>query len=238
MPFALFSDIHANLEALETAESFAKKRGLTRFIVLGDTVGYGANPNECFEWALKNAETVLMGNHEKAVTDIGLREFFAPIAAEAIAWTASVMDPKLIKQTLDLIYKKVEKTMTFTHSSPDEPEKFRYIRNLSDAKPSFENMENNLCFIGHTHVPSCFFEKTNAAETLKPGILRVPKNEKVILNPGSVGQPRDRDPRLSFGIFDEAAWTFEIVRLEYDAQKAARKIRKAGLPAYLADRLL
>lgn len=238
MRLALFSDIHSNLEALETAVAYVQNAEIKRVIVLGDTIGYGADPNECFQWVLQHADVLLIGNHEKALTDLKLRKDFSPIAAEAIAWTAKKMDPELVRRTPDLAYQRIEKQMTFVHGSPDDPEEFRYLFNLRDAEPSFAKMENSLCFVGHTHVPSCFCEKQKTAAALKPGILQVPRNEKVILNPGSVGQPRDQDPRLSFGIFDDQAWTFEIVRLEYNNLKAADKIRKAGLPASLAERLL
>ncbi len=237
MKLALFSDIHSNLEALEAAASDAEKRGITRVAVLGDSIGYGANPNECFEWVLGHADILLIGNHEKALTDVEMRGYFSGAAGIAIDWTAKKMDKKLIKQTTDMAFKEIKEGMTFTHSSPDNPENFRYIWGPEDAKPSFKVMENQVCFVGHTHVPACFFEKGEGGG-LRPGVIDLPKDEKIILNPGSVGQPRDHDSRLSYGIFDDQAWTFEIVRLEYDNQKAADKIRKAGLPRFLADRLL
>ncbi len=238
MRIALLSDIHANLEALETAAAYLEKNPVGRIAVLGDTIGYGSNPNECFEWALKNASVLLMGNHEKALLDPALRAWFNPAAAEAVAWTEKKFRPVLLEEIPGLVYSRVEKEMTFAHGSPDSPEEFRYLMNRADAEPSFKAMENRVCFVGHTHVPCCFCENKQEAEILQPGIKQLEKSGRIILNPGSVGQPRDRDPRLSFGVFDSENWTFEIVRLEYDNQKAAEKIRKAGLPAYLADRLL
>ncbi len=238
MKTALFSDIHANLEALEKAVSHAASLGASRFVILGDSVGYGANPNECFEWVLAHGNIVLMGNHEKALTDIGLRLNFSPMAAEAIEWTAGRMDTVLIGKALKLELTRSEKDVTFVHSSPGRPEDFSYLLKYEDAVPAFKQMKTRICFIGHTHIPACFCELTQSAENLKPGIFKIPEKGKVILNPGSVGQPRDKDPRLAFGIYDDELQTFEIIRLEYDNQKAAEKIRKAGLPKYLADRLL
>jgi len=107
-----------------------------------------------------------------------------------------------------------------------------------DAVPSFREMETPVCFVGHTHVPGCFCEMARSAERLEPGMTEIAAGTKYILNPGSVGQPRDGDPRTAFGIYDDEKRTFELVRLDYDNEKAAQKIRKAGLPAYLADRLL
>ncbi len=237
MKLALFSDIHSNLEALETAEAHARKSGVERFAVLGDTIGYGANPNECFEWVLGHVDILLAGNHELALTDPVMRYSFAGIAATALDWTREKMDKKLIGKTKEISFFKIESDMTFAHSSPDQPEKFRYLWGPEDARRSFPEMKNQVCFVGHTHVPACFFENGDGGR-LRPGTIQLPEHEKAILNPGSVGQPRDEDPRLAYGIYDDKARTFEIVRLEYDNRKAADKIRKAGLPAYLADRLL
>lgn len=238
MKLAVFSDIHANLEALEKAAGHVCGLGIKRIAVLGDTVGYGANPNECFEWALAQNDVLLMGNHEKALTDIQLRLRFNPMAAEAIEWTAKQMDTKLIAKSLDLDWEVREKDVTFVHSSPSEPETFPYLFGYKDAAAAFMALETRVCFTGHTHVPCCICELTRKAENLKPGVFKIPGKGKVILNPGSIGQPRDKDPRLSFGIFDDEEMTFEIVRLDYDNEKAADKIKKAGLPDYLADRLL
>ena len=239
MRFAVFSDIHANWEALEQAAAHSESLGIRKWVVLGDTIGYGANPNECFRWAQDHAAFHLMGNHEKAIVDPSIRSWFQDTARIAIEWTAQEMDPALKKEIEAMTYLKTEGGLTFAHSSPDNPEDFRYILSERDAEVSFKRSEARICFIGHTHVPACFVEtKKELSSYLAPGKLKLDPQERYLLNPGSVGQPRDRDPRLSFGIFDEAEGTFEIVRLPYDNQKAAAKIRRAGLPAYLADRLL
>lgn len=238
MRYAILSDIHSNLEALEKATGYLSDKQIEKYVVLGDTVGYGANPNECFDWAVKNAGIYILGNHELAVIKPEIREWFSEFAFEAIVWTAEVMTEKLKKEIKPLPYLKIADKMTFAHGSPDKPEEFHYVFNYEDAKPSFRQIQHDICFIGHTHVPCCFCEARQSVEHLKPGILHLKKGDRYILNPGSVGQPRDQDPRLSFGIYDSEKLTFEIVRLPYDNEKAADKIRKAGLPAYLADRLL
>ena len=238
MKFAVFSDIHANLEALETAVSFAEGRGIQRFVVLGDTIGYGADPNDCFEWVLNHASVNLFGNHERALIEPELKNKFTPLALEAIEWTGKILKPKFIEKIPDLSYIHLEEGITFTHGSPNDPEAFHYLMSFEDAINSFQVLQTEICFVGHTHIPGCICEQKQSAEYLKPGIFTLETNERFILNPGSVGQPRDLDPRLSFGIYDPEARTFEIVRLEYDNRKAAEKIRKAGLPSYLADRLL
>ncbi|MBI3312971.1 MAG: metallophosphoesterase family protein [Candidatus Omnitrophica bacterium] len=238
MLLAIFSDIHANLEALETAVSYTERHEIKKWVVLGDTLGYGADPNLCFEWVLQHASIIVTGNHERAIVDPGVRQWFNHDAREAILWTENIIDPAFKKAILDFPYMKIEGDMVFTHGSPAEPEAFQYLMSYADCVPSFKQMKCPICFVGHTHIPSCFSEQKQEGYYLKPGLFQLEKNERVILNPGSIGQPRDRDPRLSFGIFDDEHKTFEIVRLSYDNEKAADKIRKAGLPAFLADRLL
>jgi len=238
MRYAIFSDIHSNLEALETAVSHAEDQKIDSWMVLGDTVGYGANPNECFEWVIKNADLFIMGNHEKAVIDPKVREWFNPLAREAIIWTEGQMADKLKKEIQPLPFLKIDKNITWTHGSPDAPETFKYLTHFDDTGSSFKAMENDVCFVGHTHVPCCFCLSKKSAEYLKSGTVNLKIGDRYILNPGSVGQPRDRDPRLAYGIYDDQKRTFEIFRLDYKNEKAAEKIRKAGLPRYLADRLL
>lgn len=238
MRYALLSDIHANWEALETAAKDIQSRQIDRIAVLGDTVGYGANPTECFEWAVEHAAIYLLGNHEKALFDPKIRESFNSTAAEAIVWTEKEIKKSAIEKARELPYTKIENNLIFAHSSPDDPESFRYILSANDAESAFHAMTESVCFIGHTHVPCCFCEATKTATYLVPGVIQLEAQGRNLLNPGSVGQPRDRDPRLSYGIYDDQARTFEIVRLTYDNQKAAQKIRDAGLPKFLADRLL
>ena len=238
MRYAVLSDIHANWEALEAALDYLAKQTLHEIWVLGDTLGYGANPNECFEWMLENADVCLMGNHEKAVIDPKLREDFNPDACTAVEWTAEVLKPELQLKIQKLPYLHITSSSTLAHGSPDEPQTFRYLFNFEEARPSFQAFQTPLCFVGHTHLPSQFIESEASARRLFPGTSILKKEQRYILNPGSVGQPRDSDPRLAFGIFDDEDWKFEMVRLKYDHQKAAAKIRKAGLPPYLADRLL
>ena len=238
MKYALFSDIHSNWEALERAREYLDQHRVDEIWVLGDTVGYGANPNECFEWMIQNARVAIMGNHEKAVVDPGLREEFSDNACTAVEWTAEILKPEHQKKIPELRYLHAALFATAAHGSPHEPEKFRYLFSFKDAWPAFCAFKTALCFVGHTHLPSLFMESQGTVQPLPPGRYELERNERYLLNPGSIGQPRDGDPRLSFGIFDDQEWAFEVVRLEYDNQKAADKIRKAGLPAHLADRLL
>jgi len=264
MRWAVFADIHGNLEALETALAYTQKHRLSQFMVLGDSVGYGANPNECLEWALQNAGFHVLGNHEAAVIHEKIREKFSDWAREAIDWTAERLRPELIARIKDLPYLQAGGNVTLAHGTLHSPEEFHYLFDENDAwlslisnrKPvqsqftfnwkkknwdaykSFLALRTRWGFVGHSHVPSYFAEKEDAGGYLKEGVLKLRKQERYLLNPGSIGQPRDRDPRLSFGILDEDELTFEIVRLPYDNKRASEKILAEGLPASLAYRLL
>lgn len=238
MRCAVFADIHGNLEALETALEYASKRQLSKFMVLGDSIGYGANPNECLDWALRNAGMHVLGNHEAAVIDGKVRERFTASAREAIEWTAQRLRPELLAKVQDLPYLQGDQGVTLAHGTTHSPEEFHYLFDESDAYKSFLALRTPVGFVGHSHVPCFFAEEERAGGSLKEGVLKLRKKDRYLLNPGSIGQPRDRDPRLSFGIFDDSELSFEIVRLPYDNKKASQKILAEGLPATLAYRLL
>jgi len=238
MRYAIFADIHGNLEALETALEYVKKQRLTQFVVLGDSVGYGANPNECLEWSLQNARLHVMGNHEAAVIHEKIRGKFNDWARDAIDWTAGRLKPELIARIKDLPYLQIDGTITLAHGTLHSPEEFYYLFDECDAYKSFLALRTPLGFVGHSHVPCFFSEEEGTGGYLKEGVMKLRKKERYLLNPGSIGQPRDRDPRLSFGILDEDKLTFEIVRLPYDNKRASEKILAEGLPASLAYRLL
>jgi len=238
--YAVISDVHSNLEALTCALEEIQKRRPDRIICLGDIVGYGANPSECLKLVRENSEEIIMGNHDQAVEDIELRDYFNDWACEAIEWTAGVLTNEEKRQIRDFPPVVIDQkhNVTWVHGSPYEPKEFHYLFRDADARPSFKILETNFCFFGHTHIPSLFGSKTHEARYLTAGSYQLAKEEHYLINPGSVGQPRDRNPRLGFALFDSDELTLEIVRLDYDNKKAAEKIRKAGLPAYLADRLL
>ncbi len=238
MRYAVFADIHGNLEALEKALECARKRQLSKFMILGDSLGYGANPNECLEWSLENAGLHVLGNHEAAILHDKIREKFTSWAREAIEWTLERLRPELIARIRELTYLQAVGNVTLAHGTLHSPEAFHYLFDESDAYKSFLALRTSFGFVGHSHVPCFFAEKEGSGGPLKEGVLKLRKNERYLLNPGSIGQPRDRDPRLSFGIFDESELTFEIVRLPYDNKKAAEKILAEGLPESLAYRLL
>ncbi|HOW59732.1 MAG TPA: metallophosphoesterase family protein [Candidatus Omnitrophota bacterium] len=238
MRHAVFADIHGNLEALQAAIAYAQKQHLSRFLVLGDSVGYGANPNECLEWAFQYATYHVLGNHEAAILQESIRSEFTDWARVAIDWTAEKLHEGLAAKIKDLPYRQIQDTFTLAHGTIHAPERFDYLLDPSKAHNSFLAMQTRVGFVGHSHIPCVFTEKSQESRHLSDGVFQLKKDERYLLNPGSIGQPRDRDTRLSFGIFDGDELTFEIVRLPYDNKTAAQKIRKEGLPKFLADRLL
>ncbi|MFH0984392.1 MAG: metallophosphoesterase family protein [Candidatus Omnitrophota bacterium] len=238
MPYAVFADIHGNLEALQVARECAEKRGLSRFLVLGDSIGYGTDPNECLEWALANAEHHILGNHEAALIHPKIMLTFTSWARTAIQWTAKKLRPELVEKLKALTYLKVEGEIALAHGTLHSPERFDYLLEPEDAWKSFMAFQGKFGFVGHSHIPCMFTGKEEKGIYLKEGVHELKKGTRYIFNPGSIGQPRDRDLRLSFGIFDPDELTFEIVRLPYDNKKAAAKIRAAGLPPFLAERLV
>ena len=240
MKYAIVSDIHSNLEALEVALSEIKKRRTDKIISLGDIVGYGANPSECLKQITEEAEELVMGNHDQAVEDVSLRNEFNDWAREAIEWTAKMLTPNEKKKIRDFspIVINRNEHVTWSHSSIHEPDQFHYLFQTTDAEPSFKKLETRIGFFGHTHIPFLFSRKGNEARYLPAGQYQLFKDDSYLINPGSVGQPRDKNSKLSFALFNSENLLLEIVRLDYDNHKAADKIRKAGLPEFLADRLL
>lgn len=238
MRYAVFADIHGNLEALQAATAYTQKQHLSHFLILGDSIGYGVNPNECLEWALQYATYHVLGNHEAAILHENIRWEFTDWARVAIDWTAEKLHEGLAAKIKGLPYMQIQDTLTLAHGTIHVPERFDYLLDPSEAHKSFLAMQTRVGFVGHSHIPCVFTEKSQESRHLSEGMLQLRKDERYLLNPGSIGQPRDRDTRLSFGIFDADELTFEIVRLPYDNKTAAQKIRKEGLPRFLADRLL
>jgi predicted phosphodiesterase len=238
--YAVISDLHSNLEALESALQEIGSRKIDHIICLGDVVGYGANPKECLSLIADVANEVVMGNHDQAIEDTGIRANLNPLAREAIEWTAGVLtnqEKKMIRNFKSIVVDK-KNDVTWTHGEVFEPRAYTYIFHSSDAAPSFLSLETKVCFFGHTHIPALFSENSDEDRYLPEGLYSLKKGLRYMINPGSVGQPRDHDPKLSFAIFDSNALTIEVIRLQYDNKKTAQKIREAGLPHYFADRLL
>jgi len=230
MRLAIISDIHSNLVALEKALKLISDRNVDAIVCLGDMIGYGANPNECVELLRKTTPHILLGNHDEAAVELSKTEYFNPLARTAAEWTSRELTNdhaefiRRLPHTLEL------DGLLFVHSSPFEPHEWHYVISAADAEINFDYFTQPACFLGHSHVPVIYCEDGSTREFV-PG-------KKFIINVGSVGQPRDYDWRLSMGVFDTESWRYENIRSEYDVEEAAGRIRNAGLPKPLADRLL
>ena len=239
MKAAIISDIHSNLEALRAVIKDIKKRRIKRIFCLGDLVGYGANPNECVELCTKESKFLVAGNHDWATLDKTDVSVFNPVAAEAIRWTQS----NITKSNIALL-KKYELTarvdsILLVHASPMKPESWSYLFSLEEFKQQFEFFSEQVCFVGHSHIPSAVFQDANGyTDFLRDNPFPLIDTRRYIVNTGSVGQPRDADPRASYAIFDGNKKSIEIVRLDYNIPLAQQKVLDAGLPDVLAERLL
>ncbi len=230
---AVISDIHGNWEALKRVSQYLEKN-IDEIWCLGDIVGYGPEPSKCIEWVKGNCKYVVCGNHDKAVWDTGELIYFNPWAQEAILWTKSKLSEEDIKFLRSLPLCVKEKEFLLVHSSPVNPEQWTYIFSLWEAKEAFQHCEEKVIFVGHTHVPSAFqFGDEEIKEIDFP--ININNRFRYIINPGSVGQPRDKDPRASFGILYEN--TFELVRIPYDIKATQKKMYEENLPIFLITRL-
>ncbi len=230
MKYAIISDIHANLEALKKAMTIIEGKHVDEIICLGDVVGYGANPNECIDLVRRVCSTIVLGNHDEAALDPAGPHDFNPIAQKAIEWTAEQLtdESRSFLSSAPMIEKK--DNILLVHSSPRSPELWDYVITPDDAIAAIHCFEEKICFIGHTHVPGTFSSSGRAKS--------ISADEKYLVNVGSVGQPRDGNPMLAFGIFDSTSWNYELIRSDYDIDGAAEKILNAGLPRELGYRLM
>ncbi len=233
----MISDVHANLEALEAVLEDIGKRKVKDVIFLGDAVGYGPNPNECIELLKDSCKVMLAGNHDCALTGLTDTENFNEYARLAIEWTSSVLTKPNLDVLKELSFVKVLKkdNALLVHSTPKEPEIWHYLLTLKDAEINFHYFEQKICFLVHSH-RSFIIEHLSSGEMISYKDKAVIKEtERYIINAGSVGQPRDRDPRACYVfIADEK---IELVRVKYDIEKTQKKMHNAELPLRLIERL-
>jgi predicted phosphodiesterase len=239
--YLILSDIHSNWEALEAVLSAAE--GLYEKIVcLGDLVGYGADPNRVVDWVRANVPVVIRGNHDKACSGLENLEWFNEVARQAALWTLSRLTDENRKYLVSLARGPlVTNGMTLVHGSIlDEDE---YVVSPREAAEVFPYLEGPLTFFGHTHIQGGFVQSRERLQLIRPQpdkgpqYLEIQADETYLLNPGSVGQPRDGDWRSGFLIYDSEDRLIVFYRVEYDLATAQEKIRIAGLPEHLAARL-
>jgi diadenosine tetraphosphatase ApaH/serine/threonine PP2A family protein phosphatase len=240
MKYLILSDIHANLEALDA--TLAAAGDFDHALVLGDLVGYGANPDEVIDRIRSlPSSTMIRGNHDKVATGLETVETFNHHARHAIQWTASTLSPDRREwlAALPTGPKAIDDLVEICHGAPFDEDV--YIFDDLDVRHAFKAMQRPLCVFGHTHVPAAFrFDVELQAIGPPRGErfrLTLDDDGAYLVNCGAVGQPRDGDPRAAFGILDTDARTLTVVRVEYDVAAAQAKILAAGLPEVLAQRL-
>jgi diadenosine tetraphosphatase ApaH/serine/threonine PP2A family protein phosphatase len=239
MRVLLLSDIHANLPALEAVLADAEGSGAETLWVLGDTVGYGADPNAVVARLRDAGAVAVLGNHDAAaIGRIGI-DAFNPLAAAAARWTASQLAPDAAAWLSSLPDVREEHGVTLCHGSLREP-LWEYLFTEGAARAHFERQRTPWSAVGHTHIPLLLVERAGQLDLLRPAPgarLELPAGHRVCVNPGSVGQPRDGDPRAAYALLDLAEGWFELRRVPYPVAEAQRRIRAAGLPEPLALRL-
>ncbi len=234
MRAAIISDIHGNLEALEEVFKFVTEQGIEKIYCLGDVVGYGPNPNECIELIREKCHVVLMGNHDYAAIGQANIDYFNEYARRAAYWTMEQLTDENHAYLTSLPFTHQNDEVILLHASPTNPRHWYYVLSQNEAKIEMNAFNQPLCFIGHSHVPVIF----SKSQMFREEVFSFEKGEKYIVNVGSVGQPRDGNSKSCFAIFDQDKLQIEYVRLNYNMQKTYKKIIKAGLPHFLADRLL
>lgn len=243
MRFALISDIHANWEALSAVADDIRQHQAEEVVCLGDVVGYGADPVGCLTWVAEHCRGIVRGNHEAALLDEHEREQMNPVAAEAIVWTASQVRDKHMEMVNAWPWTILWQDHRLIHSSPEHPERFYYLIHRRDFLNSFRAFSEKMAFYGHTHLPLVaeWNPVSQALAFMPPTELDTKPGRRYLVNVGSVGQPRDGDPRacwvLAEGEPGRESVHLTFRRVDYDCRKAGIKIVEAGLPEILAARL-
>ena len=236
------SDIHANWEALEAVLNRAAGE-YDKIVCCGDLVGYGPDPNAIVEWVRNNVTLVIRGNHDKAAVGLENLEWFNPVARTAAIWTQSELTPENGEYVRQLAKGPLAvDNYQIAHGSPlDEDE---YLIGGAEVAQVFEYLDRNLTFFGHTHVQGGFAVTRGRGCVLRgPALdeesagLDLDPDGAYLINPGAIGQPRDLDPRAAYVLYDPESCGVEYHREEYDIARVQAKIRRAGLPDFLAERL-
>ncbi len=238
MKIGLISDVHANLEALDACLADIKTEKVKRIFFLGDAVGYGPDPNKCVELIHKKADVKLLGNHDAAAIGLLNTSYFNQYAQLSMGYTCQVLSEKNLDRMKRFQMEASFDMMKMLHSSPKEPTSWGYILDVEDAEENFKYFEQQVCVIGHSHRPLIVKKyKGNRCEAVAHDFVHIDDDYRYIINIGSVGQPRDGDPRASYMIYDTETNIMSIRRVEYDCEKTQQKMINANLPRFLVDRI-
>jgi len=242
---ALIADVHGNLEAFEAVLRAIGEADADCIVCLGDVVGYGPDPGACVDLVYEACDAVVLGNHDEAAITPGLGENFNPAAFHSLCYTRNALSlaQKSAIRSWPANFEKAG--AAFTHGSFGA-RRYTYITNRQTAGDALDALQHDIGAVGHTHIPSAFvaplldFRGAGQTRSLQlPTDVRfdIPDGHRCIVNPGSVGQPRDRNPDASWGLLDTESRTFQILRTAYDIDLVEWKIQRAGLPDFLGERL-
>lgn len=232
---AVISDVHANLEALTAVLNNIDEERIDLILFLGDSIGYGPDPDACLDVLRTRADVLLAGNHDQAAVGLTDVRYFNPYARRAIEWTCERLSSEQKQFLRSLPLTAVQGGMFLVHGTPRLPERWEYLLDEDDARVNFGYFDEQVCFVGHSHIPF-IMERTPAGSirSLAHAAALKPAN-RYIINAGSVGQPRDGNPEAAYVIVRDRKVL--IKRTAYDIVKTQKKMRKARLPEYLIERL-
>jgi predicted phosphodiesterase len=240
MRIAIISDIHGNFEALEAVLADSSQQKVTEIVCLGDIVGYGANPSECIDLIKNKCPLRILGNHDAAAVGLLSTDHFNVHAKIAIDWTVEHLTAAEQSFLRALPLKKNKMDFSFVHATPYDPNMWYYITSLEEAAFNFQFFNTTFCFVGHTHIPIIIVLDNEKEVYVHQGTSINWKDmtqARFLINTGSVGQPRDRNPKSCYGIIDTEAKSFSFRRVDYDISKAQNKMRKIKMPDFLITRL-
>ena len=237
MIHAIVSDIHGNLEALDVVLADIDRRRIESVVCLGDFVGYGASPNECIDRLRPRLAQAVVGNHDLAACGKLKLRYFNADAAEAARWTDARLGDAQRRYLADLPYTISWRNHRLVHATPSRPEAWAYVLSPVDAIEELDAFDEPVCLFGHSHYAGIFECMADDVRYTRAPEVERRDGARYMVNVGSVGQPRDGDPRAAYLLVDEALRTLSHVRLDYDVEGAGRRILDAGLPTFLAERL-
>ncbi|MEM8709894.1 MAG: metallophosphoesterase family protein [Planctomycetota bacterium] len=240
MRYAVLGDIHSNLAALEAVLEEVDRVGVDALIQVGDVVGYGASPSEVIQTLRDRDALVVKGNHDAACVGELDARLFNPDARAGVKFTVGALSKKELRWLADLPLTADTEDCSVSHGTLHRPERFDYVQCTADADPSLDMMDRPVCFVGHTHVPVTIMRLHDAPHRTSYTIERavdLAEASVAMVNVGSVGQPRDEDSRAAWVLYDAKEASIDMQRVEYDIEREADRIIRAGLPKMLADRL-
>lgn len=240
MRYAILGDIHGNLAALDAVLEAVEDAKVGQLLQVGDVVGYGSSPSECIKRLQEREALVVMGNHDGACTGLVDSRTFNEAARIAIEYTKAQLSKDDLAWLEALPLSRSTDHCTISHGTLYQPERFDYIQRPEDGDPSFDVLERPVCFLGHTHRPVTLMRLHDSPHrtsyTFEP-CIDLGDAIAALVNVGSVGQPRDDDPRAAYAVYDSDKHVVELFRIEYDIEQEADRILRARLPKILADRL-